>query len=183
MASVPKPIDGSIIPHRSPSHQVSPDNPSAADTGKDSKTRTKLSNPLPWRYTRVCIPNPHFPLNSKAPHTKLASTAARWLCRPADSTCCTWTRWYLTYIIYGRKCLQSRDVKFPLGVPGKALDLEIKPRLGVDTSIGIRPIIRALQSKLHMSTHTWKSEICLLTLILPESKAEEMVIYLSLDPR
>ena len=80
------------------------------------------------------------------------------------------------YVENGRKRLDFGDEEAALGVPGEASGLKVEPTFRVDWLAREKCILTALESKLDEGIATWKSETCLTTRMLPESKLEVMVM-------
>jgi hypothetical protein len=86
------------------------------------------------------------------------------------------TEWEVHYVENRRKRLHFGDEEAALGVPRKATDLKVEPTFRVYWLAREKPILTALESKLHEETNTWKSDTCFTTRMLPESKLEVMVM-------
>lgn len=81
-----------------------------------------------------------------------------------------------SYVENGRKGLHFSNEEASLGVPGEATGSEVEPRFGVDWLAGEGAVLAALESELDVGMRTWKSDSCLTTRMLPESKQELIVM-------
>lgn len=62
------------------------------------------------------------------------------------------------------------------GVPGEATDSEVEPGFRVDWLAREGTVLAALEPELDVGMRTWKSDNCLTTRMLPESKLELIVM-------